>query len=186
MSVTVIRCDRCGGLLGIGQWNTGRFVSCACGSKVRVEAYPTLVSPLQGGKSGQDLLAEDQASCYYHPQKQATAPCDVCGRFLCDLCDVALGKGHVCAQCLWTSMSQSSDERFCVRRQTFDSAALAMAIIPITAPLGLYYAIRHWNSAGSVLGTRKWLFVVAGIVSVLGTLGWGYLLLKVILEVAGR
>jgi len=145
-----------------------------------------LVTPLTGGRGGSDLSNEDQSCCFYHPQKQASAACDTCGRFLCGLCDLQAGSAHICGQCLQRAMQESTasdDERLCPRRPTYDQAAMTLAIIPITAPLGVYYALRHWNTPGSVLGVRRGLLTAAGIVGAAGTVFWGYIAVKLITEV---
>jgi len=183
MSLSLIRCDRCGALVEFAAWNTGVFTPCACGAKLYARAYPKLVTPLAAGHGGADRADDDQSCCFYHPQKQAAVACETCGRFLCDLCDLAIGEVHVCGQCYWRAMQESNDERFCPRRPTHDQAALMLAIIPVTAPLGVYYALRHWNSPGSVLGVRRGWLTAAAVVGAVGTVFWGYVAVKLISEV---
>jgi len=183
MSLSLIRCDRCGAPVEFGAWNTGVFTSCPCGAKLYARAYPKLVTPLAAGHGGADRAGDEQSCCFHHPQKQAAVACEICGRFLCDLCDLAVGEAHVCGQCYWQAMRESNDPRFCPRRATYDQAALALACIPVTAPLGVYYALRHWNSPASVLGVRRWLLTTAAIVGAVGTVFWGVIAYRLISEV---
>ena len=183
MSLNLIRCDRCGLPVEYTAWNTGVFHRCPCGANLYARTYPLLESPLAGGRAGSDLSAEDQSCCFYHPQKQAVVACDTCGRFLCDLCDLAAGARHVCGQCFARAMNESTDDQFCSRRPTHDQAALTLAIIPLTAPLGIYHAIRHHNSPGSVLGVRKGLMAAALIVGLINILLLAYFVFK-LLEVS--
>jgi len=142
-----------------------------------------LVAPLAGGQGGSDLSGEDQSCCFYHPQKQAVVACDTCGRFLCGLCDLAVGQRHVCGPCFRRAMLESTDAQLCPRRPTYDQAAITLAVIPLTAPLGIYFALRHWNSPGSVLGVRRGLMTAALIVGLMSTVFWGYVALGWITEV---
>ena len=183
MSLSLIRCDRCGLPVDATAWNTGVFSKCPCGAALYARTYPMLLSPLAGGRGGSDLSGEDQSCCFYHPQKQAVVACDTCGRFLCGLCDLAVGERHVCGQCFSRAMNESTDDQFCSRRPTHDQAALTLAIIPLTAPLGIYHAIRHHNSPGSVLGVRKGLMAAAAVVGFASTAFWGYVVIKLLTEV---
>ena len=59
-----------------------------------------------------------------------------------------------------------------------DSIALALATAPalmvwpavVTAPLSLFWIVRHWNSPGSILPRTRWRYYVAAFFAV-GELG---------------
>ena len=182
--LSLIRCDRCGTPVDAAAWNTGLFAPCPCGAKLYARTYPMLVSPLPGGRGGSDLSGEDQSCCFHHPKKQAVVACDTCGRFLCGLCDLAVGERHVCGTCFRRAMLESTDAQLCPHRPTHDQAAITLAVIPVTAPLGVYLALRHWNSPGSVLGVRKRLMATAVVVGLISTAFWGYVALRWITEVS--
>jgi hypothetical protein len=194
MSLNLIRCDRCGAPVDQAAWNASTPHECTCGAELYTKAFPMLTTPLTGGHVGSDLSGDDQSCCFFHPQKQASASCDTCGRFLCDLCDLPASTGHVCGQCFWRAMQTpggtgqssgavESDDRLCPRRPTYDQAALSLALIPVTAPLGIVYALIHWNSPGSLLGVRKPLLAAAVVAGLASTAFWGYVAFRWLSEV---
>jgi hypothetical protein len=52
----------------------------------------------------------DQATCFFHPDKAFQACCQGCGRFVCALCDLQLGAGHVCPTCFERGRADSGLE----------------------------------------------------------------------------
>ncbi len=123
---------------------------------------------------------DDQAGCFYHPQKKAVVLCAYCGRFLCALCDVEWGGEHLCPACLETGKKKGRIISLERRRVLYDAAALKLAVYPVlmfwftllTAPIALYIAIRHWNSPTSILGRTHVRSVLAILLSSLEILAW--------------
>ena len=64
------------------------------------------------------------------------------------------------------------------RRTLYDNIALALSVCPvlITAPIGLYMAIRYWNAPTSIVPRGKWRFVLA-IIFALVQIGIGITLI---------
>jgi hypothetical protein len=65
-----------------------------CGKRLQIRRWPILH---QNTYSTNALSG--QATCFFHPDKAFQACCQRCGRFVCALCDLQLGKEHVCPSC---------------------------------------------------------------------------------------
>src|SRR5256885_1956613 len=101
MSVLSVECPNCKAPLADSLLNQTDLAPCtSCNSQVRADVFPALVRPIASGPSGEPLVIESEASCFYHPQKKAILPCEGCGRFLCALCDCELHGQHFCPACL--------------------------------------------------------------------------------------
>ncbi len=153
----------------------GQEVRCAeCRAHARLMVFPALLKPQERGTAAAPLLADGQSSCFYHPEKAATIPCDKCGRFLCTLCDIKLGDDHVCPGCL---ASDESDARKGLDAHRFlpDTVALDLAIVPLipffwglmifTAPMVLFLCVRYWNAETSLIQRGRWRMVLALLIA---------------------
>jgi len=123
---------------------------------------------------------DDEASCFYHPDKQAVIPCDSCGRFLCSLCDLELDNMHLCASCLETSQEKRKIKNLENHRTLYDSVALHLAVLPvliwfttiITAPVAVFLAIRHWKTPSSIIRRTKIRLILAMLIAGGQIVGW--------------
>ena len=175
-------CTKCSTPLSAEFLNVEEFRECpSCSSKIRVELFPAYFREAQKGSAGEALLADTEASCFYHPQKRAAVVCSECGRFLCLLCDLELEGKHFCAGCLETAKEKNKIASIQNKRTLYDSMALHLAIFPmllfyftiITAPMAMYFAIKHRRTPSSLVRKPShWRFVVAIILSGLQLLGW--------------
>jgi hypothetical protein len=128
---------------------------------------------MRTGASAAALVDHTEASCFYHPQKQAQRVCDGCGRLICALCSIELGTEHLCPNCLASGRKKGKITTLENTRTRYDSIALSLAILGMViymlsiflAPATIYIAIRHWNSPGSLLGSGKTRFVIAVILA---------------------
>ena len=175
-----IACPQCHAPIATGHYNTPDLFRCpSCNEPIKIDVFPALFRGVQPGKAG-DVLIDDQASCFYHPQKKAVVPCDHCGRFLCALCDVEFGDKHLCPSCLEAGKKKSKIINLERQRVLYDSTALALALFPIitiwftlvTAPIALYLAIRHWNSSMSIVRRTKIRFILAISLAGLQIIAW--------------
>jgi hypothetical protein len=178
-----IFCSQCREPVSAGFYNRRDLVPCpSCRAPIQIDVFPAFYRGLQPGKAGETLL-DEQASCFFHPQKKAAIPCDHCGRFLCALCDVELNGKHLCPVCLEKGEKGKilSLDR---HRPLYDAIALKLALYPIitiwftlvTAPIALYIAIRHRNAPTSIVRRSKIRFHLAAAVSVLQILAWAVLI----------
>jgi hypothetical protein len=177
-----LSCTKCGAGLPAGTLNTTVPAACPhCGSRVRADVFPALFRRPEG-QSGESLLTDSEAGCFFHPHKKAVVPCASCGRFLCSLCDVELGGNHICPACLEAGKSKRKIKNLETHRVLYDNIALSTAILPliifwftiITAPASLYYSFRHWKSPTSILPRTKIRFIFAVLISVLQISGWAF------------
>src|SRR5207247_5657365 len=130
----------------------------ACRAPIRALVFPALMReprPAQPAAS----VAEGDATCFYHPRKQAVTPCDNCGRFLCALCEIEFQGERWCPACLESSQRKRTNRRLETGRTNYDSIALALAILPplaiwpslLCAPMAIYVAIRHWRAPATIV-----------------------------------
>ena len=175
-----ISCTQCQRLIPAVDYNTLDFVRCpSCRVPIKIDLFPAFCRVPEPGKTGETLV-DDQASCFYHPQKKAVTLCNQCGRFLCALCDVEWGGQHVCLACLETGKKKGKMTNLERHRVLYDSTALRLALFPlitvwftaVTAPIALYLAIRHWNSPRSIVRRSKIRSILAIIFSGLQIMAW--------------
>jgi hypothetical protein len=146
---------------------------------MKIDVFPAFYRGLRPGKEGETLI-DDQASCFYHPQKKAVLACDYCGRFLCALCDVELSGKHLCPACLETGKKKGRIVNLDRHRVLYDGVALRLALLPmitvwltiVTAPIAIYLSIRHWNSPRSVVRGTRVRFILSVVISGLQILAW--------------
>lgn len=167
MNGSAILCPSCFTPLPASHFNTGTFAPCpVCQAKVQAAVFPAAFREIAPGRAGERILVEGESSCFYHEQKKAVVPCDLCGRFLCALCDVDLGGKHLCPQCLDAGRQKGALQQLETRRVTYDKAALAVALTPmvlfflwvftlITAPLAIALGIMAWFKPNSLLGFSR-------------------------------
>jgi hypothetical protein len=126
----------------------------------------------------------DQASCFYHPAKQAVVDCAHCGRFLCALCDLEVGEAHLCPACLGRGKDQQSVMQQNRGLFRYDMLALALAFWPFllfmpstvfTAPLALYITLKHYKTPISITPATRWRFPMAAVLAVGQLIGLGVL-----------
>ncbi|HVP78297.1 MAG TPA: hypothetical protein VMV04_10405 [Thermodesulfobacteriota bacterium] len=175
-----ICCTQCRTPILAAYYNTSKLISCpSCHAPIRIDVFPAFYHGLQPGKEGETLM-DDQASCFYHPQKKAVIPCDHCGRFLCALCDVEFGGKHLCPACMETGKKKGRIVNLDRQRVLYDSVALKLAVFPmiifyftlVTAPIALYLAIHHWKSPTSLVRRTKIRFIFAMALAGLQILAW--------------
>jgi hypothetical protein len=165
--------------------NAADLTSCPrCGASVQAFVFPALFSPLSSGSAGERLVLEDEASCFYHPKKRALVICRACGRFLCGLCDLEIDGEHRCPACLEREASRGNLEALENRRTLYDNIAFGLAVLPIltfwitpvTAPIAMYLALRHWKTPSSIIPRTKVRNVLAVLVAGSQIVGWGFVL----------
>jgi hypothetical protein len=175
-------CTKCWTPLSAEFLNIDDYRACpTCASAVRVEVFPAYFREVAKGSAGEALLADTEASCFFHPQKRAAVVCSECGRFLCALCDLELEGKHFCASCLEAAKEKNKIASIENKRQMHDVLAFHLAIAGffvfyfniITAPMALYFAIKHWKTPASIVrGGAKWRKIAAIVMASLQLLAW--------------
>jgi hypothetical protein len=138
---------------------------------------------MQVGAAATALVDHTEASCFYHPNKQAMRVCDGCGRLICALCSIELGTEHLCPNCLASGKKKGKITTLEDTRMRYDSIALSLAALGLLiyalsiflAPAAIYISIRHWNSPGSILGSSKFRFVLAILLALATLLFWCFI-----------
>jgi len=133
----------------------------SCRREVAVAVFPSLHRAIPQGQSGETILIEGEAACFYHGEKRAVNPCDACGRFLCALCCLTVNQTNLCSTCFETLQKKGKLDGIAGRRTLYDTAALQIALvlplltcgfsIPLSAPAAIGVAIYGWKRTSSVL-----------------------------------
>ena len=179
-------CDKCHTALPGAVVNTGEPVACpGCHAPLLAQVFPALFRPVKAGRAAEKVLSDEDASCFYHPNKKAVVPCGRCGRFLCALCDIDLGGDrHFCPGCVEAARQSDGKNPQAValpvqRRMNHDQLALFIAVVPmltiyftlLTAPVALFLAIRYWNEPRRALVPRSRAWVVTAALFALLEIG---------------
>jgi hypothetical protein len=189
MPPTALQCPKCKTSLLEGGFNLEAFTPCpGCASELQIEVFPAFFRQATAGQSGEAVMTEGEASCFYHPQKKAVLPCEGCGRFVCALCDCELQGQHLCPVCLETGRTKGKIKSLENTRTRYDNLALALALYPmlifyftvITAPMVFYVAIRYWKSPLGLTQGSRLRFVIAMLFATLQIGGWGLLLIAIL------
>ena len=156
-------------------------LTCAgCASKMELFFFPALFREREIGSAAGMLADHTEASCYYHPQKQAAQVCDGCGRLICSLCVIDLGGQHLCPSCISSGRKKGKITSLEMHRTCYDRIALSLALFGVfiyflsifLAPIAIYVSIRYWNSPGSLVRSSRTRFVIAIILASLEILFW--------------
>jgi Zn-finger nucleic acid-binding protein len=185
-------CARCNIILKRKSPQNPDLLFCpGCGARIQEDLFPAHYQKIQEGSSGKPLVWDDEAGCFFHPDKQAVVPCDICGRFLCALCDIDFNGRHFCPTCLAVGKQKGKLQELQNRYTLYDNIALALAFLPvfvffliffsaITAPIAVFMAIKHWNTPLSIVPRTKIRYIVAILLAGLQITGWVWFVLYLI------
>jgi len=169
MGAITSTCLRCNNLVSVdlGQEEIADFRCGFCGARQRQLIYPASwqehpfvqITP----------VTEEGARCYHHDNASAENLCDDCGRYLCDLCTLAIPMPasepadfpqQVCPDCFQHRVDEELRagewDLFRTKYRRYDMLALSLIAIPIlvfplfflsvvTVPIALYLLIRNWR-----------------------------------------
>ena len=189
MATTAVQCPKCKATLLNGVFNLPDFSPCpVCAAALQMEVYPALFRRLEAGSAAVAVMAEGEASCYYHPQKKAVLPCEGCGRFVCALCDCEHQGQHLCPACLEVGRTKGKIKSLENARTRYDNIAIALALYPIlifyftviTAPMTLFVVFRYWKAPRGLTQPSSARFVVAMVVALLQLGGWTLLIISLV------
>lgn len=142
--------------------------------------FPRLVQPVPASEAA-GLGSEGEAGCFNHPDKRAEGVCDLCGRFICSLCEIDIEGRKACPNCLEGGRKKHKFKDLERERTRWDVLAFNLALLGLLifylsmliAPVTLYVSLRHWNTPLSVLSASRWRFVAAIALATLQLAGWG-------------
>lgn len=164
----IASCSKCFAPLPVSLLNRPDPAPCpACRTVHLTCVFPAFLRAPVRSETGETIITEGEASCFYHPSKRAVRPCDQCGRFLCSLCDLDLQGKHLCPNCLSSPQKRQIVPQLENRRVLYDSTALTLALLPllalpitvVTAPIALVMAIYSFKKESSLIPrtrARSW------------------------------
>jgi len=177
-----VMCPSCQAPLPRMLFNRDSGGACpTCDTPLLLTVFPALFAdPAQERVGANALQDAAQASCYYHPHKEAVVPCDSCGLFLCSLCATEIGGRQVCPRCLERDLASEQQTQLLARRTLYPQMAYALAIYPLfipyltlfTAPAALFIAVRYWKAPGSLVSPSPVRKVLAVVLSSLQIAAW--------------
>jgi hypothetical protein len=180
MAVATFTCPKCRTEFEASPTLDHQEFSCPkCAEEIETFFFPALFRPRETGVAAVALLDQTEASCFYHPQKQAAQVCDGCGRLICSLCSVEMGAEHLCPNCISSGRRKGKITSLENSRTCYDKIALSLSLLGIVfyvfafilSPIVIFLAIRHWNSPGSVMGVSRTRFIVAIVLASLEFVG---------------
>ncbi len=155
-----------------------RPVRCGhCRTQVHVVLFPAFARGAETGGFGHPLRDPQEAACFFHPSKQAEKTCELCGRFICGMCDTAEGGAPVCATCFDREIAAGAYPRDVLNP---GGLALVLAFLPLllfpltlmTAPMALYLAVAGWRKSGVLVGSSRGRLALAGVLALVQIVGW--------------
>ena len=181
----LIHCTNCKSTLptNIGSLEA---VGCpSCGKELDLHVFPAFFRQLTAARE-QKLSLDGESDCYVHSGKKAEHVCDMCGRFMCALCDLELDGQHLCPSCLNSGREKGKLEKLKRDVMRYDHLALTISLVMIflwyfavfISPYIWYLSIRHWNKKESPV--QQWTrlrFSIASLIALLAFAGslflWG-------------
>lgn len=128
---------------------------------------------------------EAEAACFFHPENRAALSCERCGRFICKVCDLAIGARHLCPACVSAGITGEKLPEIVPRRFLWSESALYFGTVPLVFGLGMwpfivvtgiaaiFFALWGWKRPGSIpRGVRRWPAIVGLIGGVLQIAAW--------------
>jgi len=193
MLSAVLTCGACDAPIPYEAINGASPVPCRrCGAHLEAAVFPALFSEIRPGTPGERVLFDDESSCFYHTARKAVVPCDICGRFLCALCDIELNGQHLCPSCIDAGKNKGKMEELENQRTRYDRLALALAMLPallitmyftiFTAPAALFVTLRYWKAPLSPVRPWRWRFVLAFLLGVMEISAIGLFITMIVLE----
>ncbi|HUA17438.1 MAG TPA: hypothetical protein VMB25_01755 [Bryobacteraceae bacterium] len=181
-------CANCNAAISSGDWNREHAFCTTCRAPLSALVFPAFIAEPVRAPGGEALGEAGEASCFYHPQKRASVPCDQCGRFLCSLCRVEFLGENWCPGCIDTRRQKGKLSHLDAHRTLYDNMTLTLAILPafliwptiITAPVTLFLTARYWRAPSSQLPRTRIRFILAASIAILQIAAWIWLLLFLI------
>lgn len=181
MSAAALPCDACGAAFPEAPVGPAAFVPCpVCGVACWLERFPAHDRPPEAAAAAESVREAGEAACFFHAGKRAAVSCDRCGVFLCALCDLPLGKEHLCPRCLETGVAKRKLPDLENHRFLHDRLALSLAVAPLlifyftlfTAPAAVFVALRFWNAPRSIVRPGRGRMIAALVIALLEIVAW--------------
>jgi hypothetical protein len=181
-----LNCPNCGERVPENRFNSGHPARCpACLSQLEIYIFPAFHTDLSPPQIR--LAHESETVCFFHARYRAMAPCDHCGRFLCEICAIAVGNRQLCAECLSGQRKQRNETGLVHHAPLFDNVALVLVALPtvtvifgfltiLSAPVSLLLSFYYWSRQWNLLPRSRFRFALASMLAILLLLGWASLI----------
>jgi hypothetical protein len=188
---TQLNCPRCSEPVPVTPSGSAQTLRCpACSANVEAAIFPALLSG-HSARTKIQLAEGSDAGCFFHSRYRAMIPCEVCGRFLCELCSINVGARILCAECISNLRKQKSESGLGHHAALFDNTALFLVIGPaislffsvftlLSAPAALFLSFYYWSRQWTLLGRSRVRFVIAIASSLLLLVGWAVVIYTVV------
>lgn len=151
----------------------------ACSARLEIVVFPALYRAEEMARRRN--AREDDARCAFHAANQAESACARCGRLICSVCAVPLGKQTVCPQCLDRSVHAQKNAPLSTLI-AWDSLALMLVVSPLlifvwwgtffTAIASLAISIIFFNKPLGPVPRGKWRFTLSILLSLVWISVW--------------
>lgn len=184
MTEAEFACPKCKTVFSVEPGTTDLASTCpTCASELEAHFFPAFFQPVEAGMAASALVDQADASCFYHPQKQAVHVCDGCGRLVCALCSIDLGAEHLCPSCVSSGKKKGKLLALENSRVRYDTIALALAVVGLfscylsllLAPASIYVALRYWKSPRGLTGASPIRLILALVIALTALLAWSAL-----------
>jgi hypothetical protein len=179
--ISPFNCPNCGAGMLLPESNADSTDGCPkCRRRTRVITFPALTRAARTVTTAEAVMLAGEATCFYHPQKRALIPCDLCGRFLCAMCDLEFGGQHLCPQCLETGAKKGKLESLERERTRWDQIVastlvlpllLCWVLLPVTSLAALGMTIWKWNAPPSRVANTRLRLVVCAVLALVELAG---------------
>ncbi len=125
-------CPACGRLLPSAPQFLATLTACPnCLADLEIAVFPAFGRGPMVGRTAEKTSGDDEATCFFHPSKKASVPCDRCGRFLCALCDLPFGSEHLCPTCVQAAQKSGGIEGVVRARVRWDIIVWWTVLLPV-------------------------------------------------------
>jgi hypothetical protein len=175
-------CPKCGQVLDSLAWHDADGGSCRiCRVRFDFMGFPALSFQRPEAVPKAVVLAE-HATCFHHPENQAEAVCEGCGRFLCSVCAIRYAGRLLCPTCI--KAGTETDPGSIRSRTLFPGIAMAVAVLPLliwpctllSAPVALCIVYAGWRKPQSLVQPGRAKLIVAGIIALVEIALWATVL----------
>ena len=175
----MLSCPACDFDFSLDEVSKGMSRCPSCDKRLEVVAFPALYRMEE--KVCRLSAQEDDARCAFHSDNQAASVCSQCGRLICSVCALPLGKRTVCPQCINRALHAEKVSP-AAKRIAWDTLALELVAHPLlifvwwgsffTALASLCISITCFNKPAGPLPRGKWRFVLSILLSVVWIGAW--------------
>jgi hypothetical protein len=136
---------------------------------VHVTVFPALTRGGAAGLPPERVQSDTEAACFFHPQNRAASPCDLCGRFVCRLCEIQADSKIFCPECFASAFKANKINEVDKNRTMYDSVALALSTLPgifvwpvlFTGPSTIFITIKYWKARGGIIPRTRVRYYLA-------------------------